>query len=100
MTTMTTFPHTLDIHVTDSDLRWGWTESNWFQHPLAMAASRAVPEGHFAIYRGRRIEVLTDGCALRASYRVPRGAQQFVRDYYQGFPPSPGTFTLTLTHTH
>ena len=97
---MTTFPDTLDIQVTDSDLHWGCDGTHsWFQHPLALASSRAVPEGHFAIYRGRRIEVLTDGRALRASYKVPREAEQFVRDYYQGFPPSPGTFTLTLTHT-
>ena len=100
MTDIPTLPHTLDIQVTDSDIHWECEETHsWFRHPLALAASRAVPVGYFALYRDLRIEVLTDGCAFRASYGLPRGAKQFVQDYCHGRPVAPATFTLTLTRT-
>ena len=100
MTVSPTFPDTLDIHVTDSDIHGGDSEPHsWFQHPLALAASRAVPEGHFAFYLDERIEVLSEARALRASYRLPREALQFVREYYHERPVEPATFTLTLVRT-
>ena len=100
MTVRHTFPHKLDIHVTDSDLHWGCDGPCSFRrHPLALAAYRAAPACHFVFYLNRRIEFLTDGGSLRALYRLSSEAQKFVRDYSHERLVSPATFTLTLTHT-